>query len=236
MATQRKYIRKHPRKPTNEKRKAQRTNDIMSVKEFDELLGEIGIGLYCRKDASHEGLYYGLRPEAWQCLASILWITGKRIGEIIRLRESDFRIDDDDMYITFSILKKNRVAKGETPRTLDETRTLVRPVSTKIITLKNKYVPYVLDYASEFSSGELLFPANTKTGYIYASYFWELLGALNTPVWAHLFRHTLATRLAQDKVSLWELTSWFDWTRTNMAEVYVSRAGIKIDAISNRRE
>ena len=44
-----------------------------------------------------------------KCLIALLWLFGKRISEVLRLKRKDLWFDEHFLYVRFSILKK----KGE---------------------------------------------------------------------------------------------------------------------------
>ena len=54
------------------------------------------------------------------------------------------------------------------------------------------------------------------------------------PLYSRLFRHSLATELAQNGIGAFELKTWFDWEDITMADEYVSAAGMSTRNVSNR--
>jgi len=211
-----------------EKRRLVGYGETIRRQEFDDILAKLG-----------RINYVDLRGNSWQCLAVIAWLTGKRISEIVQLHTTDIWVDDDYLNIQFRIMKKNRRPKNTEPLTNEEKRLLDRPRSTKKITLSNPYVEYVIGYVDSFSKPSYFFPReNTATGFIYPKYFWDVIKKLELrqPIWAHLFRHSLATRLAEEGITAWELKQWFNWSTIALADKYVSSAGMDTPNISDRSE
>jgi len=178
---------------------------------------------------------------ALQCYYAIAWLYGNRATEIARLHTSDIEVRGNSLAITFQILKKNKNKKNTGRKSTLELENLVRPTHTKLITLENRHMHYILDYYDSVRKPGFLFPANTRTGYIYTKYAWEGLRKLKTvgveqPLWTHLFRHSLATELAKDSdIGVWDMKAWFDWANAITADEYITSAGREIPSISNRK-
>jgi len=168
--------------------------------------------------------YLGLSGDAWGCIFAIFWAFGKRLSEIVELRSTDIAVRNNSLAVTFTIRKKRGGA---------------RPRRTKILTLENKYAVIIKDYWDSIKDrGGFLFPrAQTKMGHIYPKYVWDVVKMMKfeQPIWTHLFRHSLATELAQSDVSVFEIKSWFDWEKINTADEYVSAAGVSTKKVSNRK-
>jgi hypothetical protein len=59
---------------------------------------------------------------------------------------------------------------------------------------------------------------------------------LPQPVWSHLFRHSLATEIAElPGTTAYELKSWFDWNYLSTAEAYLSDTGTNLVNLAERR-
>lgn len=73
-------------------------------------------------------------------------------------------------------------------------------------------------------------------GHIYPKYVWDAIKLMEfeQPIWTHLFRHTLATELAENEVSAFEMKRWFDWESITTADDYVSAAGVTTKKVSGR--
>jgi integrase len=53
---------------------------------------------------------------------------------------------------------------------------------------------------------------------------------------AHLFRHTLATDIAQlEGVTAYEFKSWLDWSSLSQADAYLSKEGANLTRLARRR-
>lgn len=181
--------------------------------------------------------YMGLGGASWSCLFTIFWAYGKRISEIIELRTTDIAIRGNDLAITFTIRKKVRKSKNGIPIPKDKWGT--PPRRTKRLTLDNKYAQIIKDYWESIKDqGGFLFPrSQTMMGHIYPRYVWDAIKEMGfeQPIWSHLFRHTLATELAQNEVGAFEMKSWFDWEKIDTADAYVSAAGVSTKKVSSRK-
>lgn len=199
-----------------EKRKRLGYSDTMSPTEIDAIIS---------RASTLE--YMGLNGNAWACLFSIFWAYGKRISEVVELRVTDIAVRGvgltDYLTVTFSIRKKRGGA---------------RPRRTKRLILENKYAQIIKNYWESIKDrGGFMFPRElTKTGHIYPKYVWEVIKEMGfeQPIWTHLFRHSLATELAQNEVSAFEMKTWFDWERIDTADEYVSAAGVSTKKVSGR--
>lgn len=200
--------------------------DTMETTEIDTILDQI-VSIN----------YLDISGRAWQCLIAILWLTGKRISEVVCLRISDVRIRGNYLTITFSVLKKRgKRTKRDGTFTIDNRPP---PRRTKRITLDNPYSMYVTNWWDSIKDREtFMFPRpQTKMRYIYPKYVWDVIQmlGLEQPVSCHLFRHTLATQMAEDGATAWELKSWFDWENISTADEYVSSAGMSTKRLSDRK-
>lgn len=207
-----------------------RFNDEILIKKrealgYSETMSSIEIDEIIRRASGLD--YMGLNGNAWACLFSIFWAYGKRISEVVELRVTDITVRSvgltDYLTVTFSIRKKRGGA---------------RPRRTKRLTLDNKYAQIIKQYCESIKDrGGFMFPRKqTKMGHIYPKYVWDAikLMGLEQPVWTHLFRHSLATELAENEVSAFEMKTWFDWERIDTADEYVSAAGVSTKKVSGR--
>jgi len=168
---------------------------------------------------------FGIPGMGWQALISMMWIFGKRVSEIISLRTKDIRVDGEYLYVLFLVLKKEaRTDPG-----------ILRPF-LKRITLENPYTEIIIQWWKVVQEGEFLFPRRqTKMGYIYRQYAHLVLKEISPIISSHLFRHSLATQMAEDGATAYELVSWFDWDRTDTALEYVRRGGAMTERLSKRK-
>jgi len=168
---------------------------------------------------------YGLPGMAWQCLIAIMWLYGKRISEIIPLKTRAVRIDLNYLTILFLVLKKR--AKKDPG---------IQYPFLKRVTLDNEYTKYVLAWWNQVKDKEYLFSrSQTKMGYIYRQYAHNLLKEISPRISCHLFRHSLATQMAENGATAYELINWFDWDRTDTALEYIRRSGQMTQRLSNRK-
>lgn len=167
----------------------------------------------------------GIPGLGWQALISIMWLFGKRVSEIISLRTQDVRSDGEYLYILFTVLKKRSFTDPG-----------LRMPFQKRITLENPYTEYILNWLDRVKEQTFLFPRRqTKMGHIYRQYAHLVLKEISPDISAHLFRHSLATQMAEDGATAYELVSWFDWDRTDTALEYVRRGGAMTERLSKRK-
>jgi integrase len=186
-------------------------SDVMSESEIEDII-----------DRSLR-LDYLISGEAWATLFSIFWAYGKRVSEVCELSYSDIAVSGKSLVITFQVRKK---------------RGGVRPRMSKRLTRRNPYAMRIERYwRAGKEKGGYLFPRpRTKTGHINRQYVSKAISKLGLPqpVTTHLFRHTLATKLADYKVGAFELKSWFDWEKIDTADSYVSASGVSTRRTSGR--
>ena len=161
---------------------------------------------------------YGISGAGWQCYFTILRLFGKRVSEVIELRKNSVSVIDNYLNITFRIRKTRR------------TRPLIR---TKQVNIKNPYVHYIVDYSDSMPDGYLFPSSGTKSGHIYREYAWKVCKLIDENLFNHKFRHTLATDLANKKITAFEMQSFFDWASLNMAAEYVQASGVSTQRISD---
>ena len=177
-----------------------------------------------------------------KCLIALLWLFGKRISEVLRLKRKDLWFDEHFLYVRFTILKK----KGEYK-------------AVKKVTVKNPFVNYIIQYMKCIEDSEAwLFPgysrrktlkvkAKLKDGtvktYVYErlesgnmsrQQAYKILKRLNPAVWPHLFRDSVATKFAYEGATPYELQSWFDWAKLETANKYIRRGPAFIERLAQR--
>lgn len=222
-------------------------DDVIRKGELDSIFDKIG-----------SIKYMGLSGDAWQCLVAILWLFGKRISEVIRLKSADLLIYNDDetnqLIVRFLVLKKESLKD-----------TGVLRLYTKRITLDNPYTKYIMNYMESFTINQwnamidkwkdteafndpnaaysdflddeidFLFPRKQcKTGHIFREYAWHVLKMVKPDISSHLFRHSLATQMAEEGATAYEMVNWFDWERTDTALEYIRRSGRLTERLSSR--
>jgi len=160
-----------------------------------------------------------------QCLVALLYLTGRRINEILPLRSSDFIIEKDEVSFTTFNEKSFRMDKQgvfNVEREVDFKYKnykgvvyyeKIRPMFLKSSKSGRILSHYVLDYLKSLQDDEYLFPP-FKLGrdrpYISSTRAYQILRKLDERLWLHALRHIDFTRLAEvykdDPVSLHRLT------------------------------
>lgn len=168
---------------------------------------------------------YGIPGLGWQAFISIMWLFGKRVSEIVSLRTQDVRVDGEYLHILFTVLKKESTSDPG-----------IRMPFLKRITLENPYTETIIEWWNRVREGQFLFPRHqTKMGHIYRQYAHLVLKEISPQISSHLFRHSLATQMAEDGATAYELVSWFDWDRTDTALEYIRRGGAMTERLSRRK-
>lgn len=172
------------------------------------------------------------------CLIAILWLFGKRVTEVVTLRRRDVQKDAEYLAVYFKVLKKKVLMRYR-----------------KRIVLTNPYVTYILAWIEELDSQKpdkadpllhnpyifagrsepRVFKVKTKQkeytytrtikGFMSANKAWKIIHFLNSEAWPHLFRHSLATKMAEEGATEAELMAHFDWDDPSTAHGYVIRSG-----------
>jgi integrase len=170
------------------------------------------------------------KADPWlACLIALCWMFGKRINEYVRLKRDDVWIEGDYLFARFLVSKKHTPKEPPVPHPY-----------LKKIRKDHPGVQYVYDYIGTIKQG-YLFPAETKSririikmkdktytyqiegGHIHVDTALYYLKKLSKDVWFHLFRESLATRMAEKGATEEELMHWFDWDRVDTAHEYVKR-------------
>ena len=170
-----------------------------------------------------------------ECLLCLLWIFGKRITELLLLKRKDVTVGGGFLTVKFHVLKK--------PKETIPVRYM------KSITLNHPYTKYIIQYVNTVKDpDEFLFPGNSgertfvskvrnkKTGkvkvyeytreehgFMSAHLAWKIVKFLNPKSYPHLFRHSLATIMAENRYTQHQLMSWFDWSNPTVAFEYVKK-------------
>jgi integrase len=217
--------------------------DILREEEFrgmlDKLKGKESIqGTYTLRKRYEEGPKEGERIvqtfnidcRKTECLLCLLWIFGKRIR--------------------FVVLKKHK--RGPVPEHY-----------VKRITLEHPLVRYVTSYMSVNDDTEAyLFPGKSRErilhsivktkdkdgnikvrsyeyerkehGFMSAQKAWKTIKFLDPNAYCHLFRHSLATVMAEHGYTEDQLMNWFDWSSPKVAHDYVQK-GPRLSEEASRR-
>jgi len=184
-----------------------------------------------------------------KCIIALLWIFGKRINEILRLKKEDIWTDQNFLYVRFQVSKKRSWKKTPIPETY-----------VKKIRLEHPYVPYILNWISHVKSG-FIFPGRSQArkvrvrtkyknrkgdevigeyeyiregGHLTRQRVYQLLKEINPNAWLHLFRESLATYMAERGATEEELMHWFDWSDIRTAHKYVKRGTRLIEKWAER--
>lgn len=153
-----------------------------------------------------------------RALIAILWLFGKRISEVLRLKRRDIWAEGDLIYASFHVLKK---------KTREDTG--VSKPFVKSMRITHPYYKYLYYYLKEkrFGADDLIFPFSRHKAY-------RLIKEVNPKTYPHFFRTSLATRMAELGATEYELMHWFDWDRSSTAGGYVKHTSKLAERWSKR--
>ena len=177
-----------------------------------------------------------------KCLICLARIFGKRINELVRIRREDIYTDESYLFVRFFVSKKHTRKDAPVPKPY-----------LKRITLKNKWIPPILEYIETIKES-YIFAAPTKPrlkrfldkrmnvwreyqregGYITPESAYYHLKKIAPKTWWHLFRESLATEMAERGATEEKLMHWFDWDRVDTAHQYVKRGTKLTEEYSER--
>ena len=223
--------------------------DVLREQELKEMFGKIEgrdymIGYYKTHLFGREIIQsFKFSTKMISALMAFLWLFGKREIEILTLKKPDVYWDEKFLYTRFHVRKKKKRKQQAVPFTY-----------LKKITLTNPYVHYILSWVTEIGTNEYIFPGRSRpkkkiikmpkktyeyemkeSGYLSPEMAWKIIKFINPQAWCHLFRHSVATQMAEEGATEDELMSWFDWDRADTAHKYVSRGTKLIEKWSKRK-
>jgi len=152
-------------------------------------------------------------------LISFLWIFGKRISEIIKLKKKHIFIEEGRVNVRFFVLKQGGEGRGDRHRSM--------------ISKDHPLAQNIIEHIEKFGPNDYIFPGNQE-GHISRQHADNLLKEVDENICAHWFRHSVATRMAEKGATEDELMDWFDWMSAETAHSYVERAGRLSERFADR--
>ena len=133
---------------------------------------------------------------------------GKRVTEVLTVDRSDFHVSEDGFIVVKFKILKSRPKSG------------IMKIRTKRLSIRHWCARPIVEYVQYVEGGYLL-PSYGQHGHItrQTAGFW--LKKLDPDIWPHLFRHSLATMMAENGATAFELKAYFDWDNMNTAMRYV---------------
>jgi integrase len=187
-----------------------------------------------------------------ECLLALLWIFGRRIQEILLLKRKNLRIEDGFLIVQFRTLKrrKNRDELFEKSIVLDNPYVKFITAYLDMLDADNN----ILDVSDVYlfpgssckrkitSKAELPRTGQVKEyhyvrkehGFMSSQKAWKIIKYLNPNAYCHLFRHSLATKIARKGFTESQLMSWFDWSTSKVAQGYVEKGSKLVEGLSKR--
>jgi len=228
---------------------------LSKLEDKDTIIGEYETTLHGEPVVQK----FHIKCKQTQCLLCLLWIFGKRIQEILLLRRKDLYVEDGFLFVDFIVLKKKKrksVRERYTKRiTLEHPYTHYITDHMSSINDPNAYIfpggsrprkfvskVNVYEYSTDEKGNVRRKLKDTKIyqyerserGFMSSQLAWKIIKFLNPNVYPHLFRHSLATRMAKHSFTEDQLMSWFDWDSPKIAHEYVER-GPRLTEQASRR-
>ena len=195
-------------------------SSVISRKEFDRALTSAKT-MECNP-------YYGLRDCAILCL---LWLTGKRAGEVAQLELDDVVVEAGLLRVTFTVLKKRNRDRLGLRRTKDIP--LSNPYTEPIITYHDYMVANHIDCRYFFPStrysnftGQVIVAVDS---HLHRVSVWRRVTKHGPGTWTHLYRETqgaMVVRAQGNQIAgLFAVKQRLDLEDLNTAMRYVQRYG-----------
>jgi integrase len=159
-----------------------------------------------------------------KALVSILYLSGARISEVMTLRRKDCWTDEKYLWIRFKTLKdrKTKVIVSERHNFFE------LPTPEKENFFVKKIIEFVTesfsDMDKDIGKDKLIFFSDLDNSESRRNRAWRLLKKLDETLWAHLFRHTRATSLANKGATEARMMGWFGWTDPRATTTYIKRS------------
>lgn len=143
-------------------------------------------------------------------LIAMLAAYGKRITEVLMVKVKDITIDDTEKFIVtrFYILK-SRPKAG------------IMKVRHKRLAIDHWTARFILPFIQGRDPEGHVLPSYGPSGHVHRKTAWLWLKMLDPDIWPHLFRHSLATMMAEQGATAFELKAFFDWDDIRTAMRYV---------------
>ena len=204
-------------------------SSVISGEEFDKALQ------HAKGLESHP--YYALRDQAILC---ILWLTGKRAGEVAQLEINDIELDHELLKLTFTVMKKRNSSNRDLRR-------------TKAIPITDPYTDPITNYyyymVENHSDCIYLFPTtilSNLTGqviikpesHLNRESIWQRVTLHGPETWTHLYRETQGAKVVRSQrnqvAALFAVKQRLDLEKMNTAMNYVQRYGLDIIEETNQ--
>jgi len=151
------------------------------------------------KDDKSLGAFFRLRALA---LLSILWLTGKRRGELATLMLDDVKVEGEFLNLTFTLEKKRKghVLTKRATKSVPLTNEITRHILNYVEYLK-KLQPtpkYLFPRVKSVFGHNIIIPDKHLTG----RQLFNIVRSLSESVWPHLFRETAASNVIRQDSSI----------------------------------
>lgn len=148
-------------------------------------------------------------------LVAFLFQSGCRISEALNVRKEDVKLDNYYLNITITALKQKK-----------KNVTRVLPFKLYGDKQKNFFNHLIIQQQKSVALGQRLWAMCRWTA-------WNRIVTLNKRSFPHLFRHSLASRLANRGAGDDQLKKWFGWAAdSDMTAQYVKYSSIQMRPIS----
>lgn len=147
------------------------------------------------------------------CLIAFLYLSGRRINEVLHLKKSDLIFESE--YLTFETVILKRKEKPKERIAID-----TLSVSGKLL------FPYIEKHLETLETNSYLFPSR-KGGHITRQSAHRLLRGIDRGVWCHWFRHMRFTHFVQHNNDPFALREFAKWRTLEHAINYVHGINVR---------
>ena len=139
---------------------------------------------------------------------AFLYVFGCRVSELLALRRSHFRWDNEYLHVSIPILKQRRT-QGPYSSTRHELR-----VKRDTPFVNDILIPYV----EKFEPDKMLWPTTRQR-------VWRKMKKLNKNLSPHVLRHDRLMKLALKGATVPQLMDWAGWSDPRPASAYIRQTG-----------
>ncbi len=148
-------------------------------------------------------------------LISFLWVSGARISEALAVKRDNIKLDTNYLYVTITPLK-------HWIKTKDGVKNTGFPISLPLPRRKSIFTKFIIQQAKLTPIGQKLWDMDRTSA-------WRKITALNPKIYLHTFRHTRATRFADQGITEEKMKKWMGWSKGSpMASRYVNYSKLQM--------
>lgn len=167
-----------------------------------------------------------------RALLSTIWLTGARIGEVLRIKKCDIKTKDNRLIIELFTEKIGRKKTKDKDKPKEAFMLRNRVLSFKIRDDINEslYITTLIKHLEAFKGGweDLLFPTHRKTVQRWINRISK--EAIGKELAVHTFRHSVLTHLGSSgKIGMKELATFKGSENPGSVAVYIRKRAFELD-------